>query len=1305
MRRTVAAMARVLLALAPGAAMSAADGAITRLPEHPLFRQFGTVQGLPSATVNQLAQDGDGNLWIATLDGLARYDGVEFRTWRHDPANPYSLPVNDVEAVLVDGQDRVWVALNNAGIARYEPHLDGFMRWRHDPGDPHSLPGNRVWALEDDGQGGLWLGGYRFGLARLHADGTIEPMREAMVAATCDDIVLALARSGENGLWIGTNAGLCHWRPQMGFTPVDIDDAQPRQRVTDIRVQGALPWLATQAGLRTPRGLGTLPIPVEMDTPTGLAVEVEPDGWIWLGTRVGVRRWQPVTGARAMHMARPGQTMSLPSPNIADILRDHEGSMWFATHGGLVQLAPHWRAIRVYLSDSGQHEGLPAGRPRLVAAGARGQLWVTSDSSRGVSELDPATGRVRRWFTDGDGRSEPEADARAVLSDSRGRLWLGHRAAVSRITPGAGDYRRYERERGGRTLPQTVVRLLAERADGTVLAAFGGEGVAWIDEEGGVMDFDPLGREADLPCAQAADIVARPDDSVWIACDHGVLLALPGQRGFLSVPGAPPMPVHGLAFAADGTLWLHALGHLGHYEYTGHRLVELRSVGAGDGWPAVDAGGVAMDPQGVVWVNSRRGLLSFDPQTGQVTTYDEAHGLPAAEFISTPPVWLAPGLLAAATVSGVVLVDTGRVRAVLPTARLRWHQASLRHDRERRSLPVGLDVPWFLPHDHRDLRVAVRLGSLIKPDGHRYRFRLDDDPWHEQVGQSERVFDHLPSGRHVLQVEAYGSDGQPARNRLRQTIEVALPPWRQPWALILYALAVAAAMVTGQMLYRRRLERRHALVMAEERRRWAEQASAAKSRFLAAVGHELRTPMAGLLGMNELLLDTPLDARQRHFAGSIRRAGNHMLTLVNDLLDLSRIEAGQLVLEPHALDLVACLDQAIGDVAANAEGKGLHLCLRIEPGTPLAVHTDGKRLHQVLLNLLNNAIKFTPQGHVRLCVSHGDGRHRFEVIDNGPGISSELRSRLFERYSQDEAGRRSGGSGLGLAIARELVELMGGTIGVDARHGGGSRFWFELALAEGDAQAPPCPAAPDMGTRTVKVLDEDEQRRDDTETSLRALGFEVVHESIPADFALIVAGDGDVGSRLQRATPRVRAVVALPLASPVPPLPAGVTALSGPWQLRLLCSLLRTPAMAAPATAAPVHKDPQDGSLPDRRLLLVEDDTILGEVMASQLRQRGARVDLVTDGLAALAAAGSSHYDGIILDLDLPEVDGLQVLRLLRQSIATCPPVVVVTARQQEEDEGLCLASGAIAFFRKPVPLEALADALRTAWARRAGPP
>jgi signal transduction histidine kinase/ligand-binding sensor domain-containing protein/CheY-like chemotaxis protein len=1352
-RIAISGVFALALAFASGIASAQAtvDTAATDLPERPLFRIFGTAQGLPSSTVHKLARDRAGNLWIATLDGLARFDGVEFKVWRHDPDVEGSLPGNDVQQVVVDEDDRVWLAIQDAGIARYDETTNTFLSWRHDAGDPASLSSDRIWALADDGLGGVWAGGYRSGLLHLHADGRIEHFRHDAndSGSLCDDIVLALARVGD-ALWIGTAKGLCRWRPDGGFSTVSIpiDPAGATTGyVADIEADGDRLWLATSTGLRLlplDGAVTGLPLPPALADVPGNAVTVEPDGELWYASAEGVRRWRVGSDEPVfVHDAQPGRSLALQAPSFLDVLRDREGSLWFASEGGgLAQLLPHWRAIRVFLPNRDDPAALPGGRVRLVSVDADGQIWVAANYDDGVAQLDPITGLARRWFTEsGDGITRPDPTLLAVLHDRSGRLWTGNRGRVGRFDMASGDYRSVATDSDGAQFPTTMVRRLAALDDGHLLAAFGGGGVARIDSETLSARFDPLGDSQRLPCAEIADIRIDRHGRPWLACERGVLRGTNGGDAFEAVPGAPDAAIDGLGFTSDGDLWLHSIGQLIQFRVDEDGgLVAVRSVDANDGWPVVRAGGLVVDGDGIVWATTSRGLYSYDPDSHRVAAYDENDGLPSAEFSPTPPASLSPHLFAAGTVAGPVIVDTRRLRQPLPKALLRWHEASIVRDTRIHALAIGVDETIELAYDDRDLRVSVRLDSFANPAAHRFRFRLDgyDEAW-QLSGQPERVFERLPSGSYTLHVEAIGSDGQPAGNVLSRSIGVGLPPWRQPWAIALYALLFIVLVYTLQRAYRLRLEERHALELAGERQHWAEQASEAKTRFLASVGHEIRTPMAGLLGMNSLLLDSRLDARQRHYAQSVGQAGSHMLALVNDLLDLSRIEAGQLSLEPAPVDLVQVFDSLIGDAAASAEKKGLHLSSRIESGTPLAVLADGKRLKQVLLNFLSNAIKFTLSGRIRLVLRMVGEGHEFAVEDEGPGLSREMREKLFTPYSQDALGRSSGGTGLGLSIAQELARLMGGDVGVDLRTEVGSRFWLRVPLSASMQIA--CPDA--RGLPPLIIVDRDRHRGDDLAESLRAVGARGIiladgnDWSAPAGtVALVAEGDGTLAAVERDAAkrPGISYVLSVPLAGQPAVGLAHSTALAGPWRIGAVVDavvaldrrqMIRQPATgerrdaaASPADPA-LHETenprtfdivplPQDVEMSQARpdlsgvhILIVEDDAILRDVLSERIKGMGATIDAVENGLLALAALSSSRVDLVLLDLDLPQIDGVQLLGLMASRFAGgAPPVIVVTARQQPDDERQCRAAGAVDFFRKPVPIDALARRIHAITAR-----
>ena len=365
----------------------------------------------------------------------------------------------------------------------------------------------------------------------------------------------------------------------------------------------------------------------------------------------------------------------------------------------------------------------------------------------------------------------------------------------------------------------------------------------------------------------------------------------------------------------------------------------------------------------------------------------------------------------------------------------------------------------------------------------------------------ERVFTALAPGRYVVRVRAQDAAGNVAAEQ-RMSLVVLPPWWRSGWAIAAYALLGLLALAALALAYRARLKRRHAWQLAEHKRALAEQASEAKSRFLATLGHEVRTPMTGVLGMTELLQSTRLDPRQRSHVDAIRRAGEHLLRLVNDALDLARIEAGKLQLTNADFALRPLLDDIAGLMAPVAERKGLVYVEQLGKESPAILHGDRTRIQQILLNLIGNAVKFTAIGHVAVETSGLQPQGvRFTVSDTGPGLSDEQRQRLFRRFEQAEGARtaaRYGGSGLGLAISQELAAAMGGRIAVESEVGKGTRFIVDLPLpGGGDPAAASYVVAPgavrsDSPLRLLLVED-DPIVAETLAGLLRAQGHAVVH--------------------------------------------------------------------------------------------------------------------------------------------------------------------------------------------------------------------
>ncbi len=1149
------------------------------LPETPLFRSYGVADGMPSSAVNAIAQDSRGYLWLATDDGLVRYDGVDFRTWQHDPADPESLPGNIVQAVHVDAHDRVWAALEGQGLAVLQPDGVHFRSYTH--ANTPAMGGDDVFAMASTRDGALWIGTFGGGLYRMDASGSLKSFQHADADphSLPDANVLALTVDAHGDLWVATTAGAARWNGR-DFERVDTPGlAGALVYAITAEPDGRL-WFAGKTGLflrdhdGTVRALHWSPNPGEPRVNTFLR---DRDGGYWLGVPSLLRRRDPgltegTPDALASAVVVPG------TQRILAMLQDREGSIWFATkNGGLAQLVPHALQFAGFRHDATNPASLSASQPEAMALADDGRIWAVGGRSA-IDRIDPATGAIEHW-------APPELEHKYLWSLAHrggGPLWVGYSTGIARLDPRTKNVQKWEQDSLHDAPLSGPNDLVVETPDGHVWFSSLGTGLQVRDADGHVLFEVKPGDGRGLAAADTEQLGLSPQGALWLAGAQGMLAWNDAAHRFAPVPGAPADRVYGFAFANPQTLWMYRLGALERYGWDGHALHQQLRVDQHHGLPVVESGGVIADARGDVWLTSKRGLLRYDARQDRVRVYGVRDGLPSQEFGIHPPLLTPAGLAVVGTVDGLVLFEPVTIALGNTTPPLLIDAVGVR--RGDRDVALDAHARIVLGPDDRDLRVVARLLSYTDPKAHRYRFRLHgyDAGWMDQGASGERVFSRLDPGSYKLEVEATNADGVWSAPR-ELAIAVRPPWWKTGAAYIAYATLGVLALLMLAWLYQRRLKRRHAFAMAEQRSALAEQTSEAKTRFLATMGHEIRTPMTGVLGMTELLLGSELAPRQRNHAESIQRAGQHLLRIVNDALDLARIEAGKLALDDAPFDPRALLQEVDALLRPQAQAKALAFETGIAADVPRGLRGDAARVRQILLNLGNNAIKFTERGSVRVLLArnpqHGDGLH-LTVVDTGPGLNAEQRERLFQRFEQAEGAHTSaryGGSGLGLAICQELAAAMGGQIAVDSTPGVGTRF-----------------------------------------------------------------------------------DVLLPLAECMPP----------------------QVSIATPRTGA--------RSL---RLLLVEDDPTIAEVLCGLLQAQGHEVVHALHGLAALSELENADFDAALLDLDLPGVNGLDLARLIRaRSIAL--PLLAVTARADAEAEPDARAAGMDGFLRKPVTGEMLGDAL-----------
>lgn len=1015
--------------------MLAVAGTLVTLPWP---RLLGAADALPTSAIRAVGEDRDGYLWFASDDGLLRFDGHRFRAWRREQG----LPDVDVRALHVDARDRLWLATASQGLVKVSADRRVIQSVTGD--GAVVLPRTGIRHITSTPDGVLWVGTRADGLFARQPEGRwqVIPLQANGIAVRQ---VNGVINDRDGAIWVGTPHGALRQDGDrflvLPLPSGDLGDVQSLWPDPDGGV-----WARTSQGVHRWNGMGTLlPLPARQAMPLLRSTE----GELWTGGPAGLRRHVRGQAPQPVRL-RGSDGGTLQAADIGQALEDRVGGLWWLGRDqGLWHLSARWRQFTLLPAARDGWPGLDGDHVLALAPAHGERVWVAGDSGR-VQRVDVRTGHSDSRFDYRPVRLR--TGAVGITEDHRGNVWVTSGNTLSRYVPDTGQLRHW---------------LLGwEGGAGAVDLQACPDGSLWLAradriqrrDADGALQFSAVPQTLGLaPTMHGPRLLCAGDGVLWASDRSGVKRWLPAQERFASVDGAPRDEVGAIARGDDGHYWISGPGVLRRYRWDGQQLRKTHSFGPVHGYPQLLARALVVDARGIAWAGDARGLIRVDPHEGGVRRFGSDDGLPVHDVLPRLLVRTAGDrMVAAAHEGGLLLFDPVAVLRPARPPGLVVHAITARRGKVQVTLPVGAG-PVPLSGADRHVRVAARLLTGGEPSHVRYRFRLKghDADWQEGGTAGLRVFERLPVGLQTLEVQARQGDGGWSPTR-RVALQVAPAWWQTPPARWTAAASAIGVLWLGGWGYQARRRRQRRWRWLRARQQHAERASVQRTRFLTALGARIRVPMTAVLGWSELLLHAPLAAQERNRITSLHYAGEHLLRLMDDALDMASIEAGQLQLQPAPFALQPLIEELHALLLPLAQGKALVLewCSTV-PASAWFIG-DARRLRQILLNLLSNALKFTAQGTVRLEAQWGEEGEGvvLRVVDTGPGMTLGQCRRLFQRFEQADGAQtaaRYGGSGLGLSISRDLAVAMGGDITVTSAPGEGACFQVCLPLPRSDA--------------------------------------------------------------------------------------------------------------------------------------------------------------------------------------------------------------------------------------------------------------